>query len=83
MLPGRENTVIAAAVASLLLSCVQIQIYAITYPLPVTGHHMCFLTSPDFATYSRARPVMLPDPENIGAAVRISLPSCIQVEIYE
>jgi len=37
----------SVAVGISLLSCIQAEIYVISYPLPVNGRHLCFTTYPD------------------------------------
>jgi len=46
-LPDPGN--MGVAVGMSLLSCIRAEIYAISYTLPVSGRHVCFMTHPEIA----------------------------------
>ena len=79
VLPDPENMGIAHEIS--LLSCLEAEVYAISFLLPVNGHHLQFSTYPDVEQYSPASLVVLPDPKNMSVVVEISLLSCIEAEI--
>ena len=68
------------AVGMSSLSCIRVEINVITYVLPVDGRHLRF---PTYRT-SDSNPTdlsVLPDPENMGIIVGISLLSRLKAEI--
>jgi len=57
------------------------EIYVISYLLPVNGRHLWSRIYPDIYSIHSSQ-YLLSDPGNMGAAVWISLLSCIRAEIY-
>jgi len=78
VLPDLEN--IGIAVGSSLLSCMEAEIYAISYLLPVNGSHLWFLHI-CISDSLRSSLVVSPYLENMGIVVGISFLSCIEAEI--
>ena len=79
--PNHKNIGIAVGIP--LLSHIPAEICVISYILPVTGSHLWFLTNPHVGqSLLQSSLVVLPDLENIGIAVGISLLSCIRADLY-
>jgi len=68
MLLGPDNVGIAIGIS--LLSCIYTEIFVISYPLPVTGRHLWFLTHPDVGQYSIVPPYC--STKNYAISVEIS-----------
>ena len=62
-----------------LLSCIRVEMYVMSYLLPVDGCHRRFTIYQDVDQYSHST---LPDPENMGLVVEKSFLSCMQAEMY-
>jgi len=78
MLPDLENIGIAVEIS--LLSCMEAEIYVISYLLPVNGSHFYFsLIRTSDSLWSIL--VVSSYLENMGIAVGISFLSCIEAEI--
>ena len=73
-----KNMVIAVRFS--LLSCIRIEVYVISYLLQVNDRRLRFITCLDIGKYTCL--TVLPGPENMGVVVRISLLSCIRVEVH-
>jgi len=68
------------AVGISLLSCIEAEIYAIVYLLPVMATVCALRLTPTLRTIVRS-PIVFPDPKNVGVAVGISLLCCTEAEI--
>ena len=64
-----------------MLSCIEAEIYVTAYVLPVQGHMFDFRHAQMSDSFPTSLSV-LPDSENLGIAVVISLLLCIEAEIY-
>jgi len=81
---GKVENVITHAVGIflLLLPCIQIEIYVISYLLPVTSRHLWFLTNLDTRQCLDQSSRVAWHQKHRYIAFGISLLSCIQAEIY-
>ena len=79
VLPGPENKVIAVGIS--LLSCLQAELYVISYDFRLMGAIFEFRHTQTSDSHPTSLSV-LPDSENTGKAVAISLLSCIKTQIY-
>ena len=78
-LPDPENMGIALDLS--LLSCREAEIYVISFLLPANGRHIWFPRNRMSDSISASLSV-LPDSENIGIALDLSLLSCREADIY-
>ena len=79
VLPDRENMGIAVGIS--LLSCMRAEIYVIFCLLPVNSRHLDFRHTQTSDSIFISL-FVLPDPENMGVAVEISLLSLLKAEIH-
>ena len=80
VLPYSGNKGVALEIS--LLSCIEAELYVISFPLPVNGSHLLFPTYPDIWQSLHLSP-RAASVRSYGLTVGLSLPSCKLAEIRE